>query len=128
MRDNKQTMLDAIRDGLFSIATGDIVHSYNRAFAKMWDLPLFDEKNQQTYESIKAHIEAHITKIGGTIPDCLLNKAMRYTDTQDMYIKEDLVIEQRLAQDADSERGISHVWMFRDVTELKQQKQERALH
>ena len=109
-------MLNAIRDGIIAINTDDRVHTYNRAFAQMWDLPPFDEANPQTYNDIKAHLNAFLEKNLVERHDTLLDKDCSPNYTLTIVINEDCVYEQRNIHDGSNDRGISHIWSFHDAS------------
>lgn len=109
-------MLDAIRDGILAINRDDSVHTYNRAFAQMWQLPPFDAQSGLTYEDVKLKLSAFLENHQANHEDRLLDKTLGTNYTLTIVINDDCVYEQRNIHDSSEDRGIAHIWSFHDAT------------
>ncbi len=122
----ENAILDEMSDGVIAVDSDMRVVRYNKRFANMWNLPLFDEQQSLSLAMLKQQLIAQIDNDSDDARDSiagLLSFDDNIADLLDIPLKNNRLLQQLFNRENDTTELNAYVWTFRDVT-----RQRRTRH
>ena len=123
----ENAILDEMSDGVVAVDINMQILRYNKRFAKIWNLPVFDEQKALSLDSLKQkmieklnHEKEEITE---TI-EGILSFDEDIADLLDIPLQGNRLLQQLFNRENDTTELNAYVWAFRDITRQRRTRKK----
>ena len=125
----ENAILDEMSEAVVAIGIDMQVLRYNRRFARIWNLPDFDEQNALSLEALKQHMAEKLDHDKEDIAEAiegLLSFDEDIADLLDVPLASKRLLQQLFNRESDTTELNAYVWAFRDIT--RQRRTRKRLY